>query len=952
MNSQISSYLQDLFELLPSGITRLGLDYKITSGIKTDETSIVFGVQKKLPLNELSGSYIIPKTLQFDNMVYKTDVIEAGRAFYIPACHNPNANPLPAIIQSHRSGHRPLKGGISLVCQSNNRLLTGTLGLICIDNVSSGFVGLTNAHVALGPEHYIFGPNEFNYNNVNKRVVQKTETNSEVSSDTIGNVYKFFPTLHGTESNTIGGERNYIDAALFTIRKCNEDGIPTIDNTESFKQLNIDYPYPMKFATTEEIDNIFGTNTPLFHAGRTTGPKGQVSCPLRITGLSPVQIEIGDIESSHIAKYFDIIGFAYADGANHPVSGGDSGSVLIANLSGEYKIIGLVFAGQVSPTPNIGYACRIDNVANLLNISAWDGLSYPHLSYPPKYYTTSTGYFIRETVDKDTKNWNITFKDHSFAGFADFTGILNAITASRDLTGVPISCYNFDNVYQNMKNNFVEHKMTYNITSDFDSFVVDDMPNPTFRFVRDIGDLDTQSPGDPWRPDYGASYTLNINAGGHKVWIKTWPVTGTDYIFTSGVTNNGAANGSIVIKIPDYDDNFGLLPWPSPHILYYVSETNPRMKGKIFTYQSLDPGADEDGDGVDNFSEIENSTNPFVSNNLSSNSSSSSISSSSSSSILLTTLASPNTPITTNATRSGFNVLWNSIPNATGYSLDISTDKRFVNILSDYNNKIINNTGISITGLNTGTHYFTRVKSLSGVDESPYSFTQVQTTAPYAYFRADNWSTASPQGSIRGRVIVNTGDKEFTGIGFTGFYVAIGLPNSNDPCTQINNLLNTQQPTLANRYFVTQPLGLGNSELVSPRTGMFFRSYDMVAKFPDEPSNIPYNYAVCIFRINNIVSGNLQFKYSPFYNKGVSLGPNCRDITKNLAISASTPPYPCFIPNFNTQWAINEYFIGFYEPSTAPSLSYWTNGFWTYLNCSPVYPNLIYNRFTGRAGLF
>ena len=707
MNSQISSYLQDLFELMPSGITRLSLDYKTTSGIKTDEASIVFGVQKKLPLNELSGGYIIPKTLQFDNMVYKTDVIEAGRAFYIPACHNPNANPLPAIIQSHRSGHRPLKGGVSLVCQSNNRLLTGTLGLICIDNVNSGFVGLTNAHVALGPEHYVFGPDEFNYNNVNKKVVQKTESSSETSSDVIGNVFKFFPVA--TERIDFDGFpdsfRNYIDAALVTIRKCGPDNVPLINTAESFKQLNIDYPYPMKFATTEEIDNMFGTNIPLFHAGRTTGPKGQSSCPLRITDLSPVQIELGDIESNHVVKYFDIIGFAYADGANHPISGGDSGSVLIADLNGEYKIIGLVFAGQALPTPNIGYACRIDNVANLLNISAWDGLSYPHLSYPPRYYTTSTGYFIRETADIDTKDWNITFKDHSFAGFADFPGILNAITAGRDLTGVPIPCV--DSVYENIRNNFVEHKMIYNITSGSGSFVVDNMLNPTFRFVRDIGDMDTQTPGDPWLADYGASYTLNVNAGGHKIWIKTWPVTGTDYIFTTGVTNNGATNGSIVIKIPDYDSELSLLPWPSPHILYYASETDPKMKGKIFTYKSLD--ADEDGDGVDNFSEIEDSTNPFVA----------------------TYLETPVISLSTTAISTvdiRLNINWIAVPNATSYKFDISTcgnpstppnccptcelgQSNFSTFVGIYNNFSVNGFGHSIQGLASNTIYYVRVKA-------------------------------------------------------------------------------------------------------------------------------------------------------------------------------------------------------------------------------------------------
>lgn len=613
MNYQLSSYLQDLFELMPSGITRLGLDYKITSGIKTEEVSIVFGVQKKLPLNELSGSYIIPKTLQFDNMVYKTDVIEAGFAFFAPACYNWNANPLPAVIQQHQSKQRPLKGGISLVCQTRNSLLTGTLGLICVDNESNGLVGLTNAHVAVGINDFILSGNgsaitEFRYNNVNKRVIQKTESISENSSDVIGNVFRFYPGRVGY--------RHYIDAALVTIRKCGPDNVPLINTAESFKQLNIDYLYPMKFATTAEIDSMYSTpNIPLFHAGRTTGPKGQSSCPLRLKGLSTVEVGILDPDTNAIADFYDIIEFGYQDDSNDPVVGGDSGSVLIANFNGEYKIIGLVFARKVSPPANRGYACRIDNVANMLNISAWDGLSYPHLSYPPRYHTTSTGYFSRNVSDVDTKNWDITFKNHSFAGFADFTGILDAIIQPRDLTGVPIPCVTSINPPK-----LVEHKMTYNITSGSGSFVVDGIRNPTFRFIRDLGNGDTatQPPGSPWQWEYGASYTLNVNAGGNKIWIKTWPVTGnTQYIFTSGITNNGASNGSIVIKIPDYDENFNLLPWPSPHVLYYISETDPKMAGKILTYKALD--VDEDGDGLSNFDEIdgfqgrEPPSNPFVS---------------------------------------------------------------------------------------------------------------------------------------------------------------------------------------------------------------------------------------------------------------------------------------------------------------------------------------------------
>ena len=50
---------------------------------------------------------------------------------------------------------------------------------------------------------------------------------------------------------------------------------------------------------------------------------------------------------------------------------GDSGSALLAVIGGQYKVIGLVFAGSTDGTQMI--ANHIDTVAELLNIEAWDG---------------------------------------------------------------------------------------------------------------------------------------------------------------------------------------------------------------------------------------------------------------------------------------------------------------------------------------------------------------------------------------------------------------------------------------------------------------------------------------------------------------------------------------------------------------------------------------------------
>jgi hypothetical protein len=66
-----------------------------------------------------------------------------------------------------------------------------------------------------------------------------------------------------------------------------------------------------------------------------------------------------------------------ADNSNYPIFSGDSGSAVIGNFGGTYKIVGLAFASDGNDTNNVpstvGVFCRIDYVAQQLNISSWDG---------------------------------------------------------------------------------------------------------------------------------------------------------------------------------------------------------------------------------------------------------------------------------------------------------------------------------------------------------------------------------------------------------------------------------------------------------------------------------------------------------------------------------------------------------------------------------------------------
>ena len=69
----------------------------------------------------------------------------------------------------------------------------------------------------------------------------------------------------------------------------------------------------------------------------------------------------------------------------------------------------------------------------------------------------------------------------------------------------------------------------------------------------------------------GETYTFNINALGHPFWIKTVSSIGTENAYSSGVTNNGIANGTITFTVP-YD---------APSTLYYNCQVHSSMGGII-----------------------------------------------------------------------------------------------------------------------------------------------------------------------------------------------------------------------------------------------------------------------------------------------------------------------------------------------------------------------------------
>ena len=353
---------------------------------------------------------------------------------------------------ANRQTQRPLKGGISITSTSKSTPFTnqgsvGTMGLVCQDSASGALVGLTNNHVVIRDAFYtnqrtfVNPQNEFDLTDSSTTIqgdfVYQTGESQPVTpggANEIGRVLRYVPIYTSASIATNPSLTNKVDGAIFSLYCTSSTGQTIIDFTSSFQQLGLSYTSSMPFASTAEINNLLNSNPELYSSGRTTGPKGSPDtlCPLRIFSYSsfPIQYPLQGVPTT---SYFtNVITFVKpADSSSYlpsgsgspsttcpwPVWGGDSGSTLIANIGGVWKIIGLVFAGNGlrydpqtnSPTTStgqpyqvassFGHACRIDEVAAQLGIKAWTGSAAPVVDPTSISYITVSG-------SNDTKTLN------------------------------------------------------------------------------------------------------------------------------------------------------------------------------------------------------------------------------------------------------------------------------------------------------------------------------------------------------------------------------------------------------------------------------------------------------------------------------------------------------------------------------------------------------------------
>ena len=349
----------------------------------------------------------------------------------------PICEPFILTAPTNRSAFATLKGGISItsVRKANS---VGTLGMIVQDIHTNALVGLTNNHVVIGnsikAEYQNLNPalgNNFpitNEINPDNTTCQPGEFGFQPNLS-FGQVIRYVPIVPNGTVLPNGAQviptnpnllpKNNVDAALVSV-DCNK-----IDFNQSWKFSGFEalMTSPLPFATTAEIDNLLVTNPQLYSTGRSTGPKGlgMPGCELRIHSVNVSQtvggyswhLATGNQQYNTAASYNPrLIAFYKPSGVPAqphclwPCAAGDSGSMLIANfgtqVSPNFKVVGLVFAGNSAPSypvaggaqnvfntnfsvlygiPNynnwLGYACRIDDVANELKIKAWTGGTAP-----------------------------------------------------------------------------------------------------------------------------------------------------------------------------------------------------------------------------------------------------------------------------------------------------------------------------------------------------------------------------------------------------------------------------------------------------------------------------------------------------------------------------------------------------------------------------------------------
>jgi hypothetical protein len=373
-------------------VVGIGWGPKISNGEETGEYSVIFLVNEKKSIEELSLSEIVPSNITIQNINVKTDV-QAGKVHtpLLSDCHTVDDVTEP--VKSNRIKNRPLKAG----SESETRWgqFVATLGTFVIDKNDGQIVALSNNHVYANNQviaRYDTANSFGSKNTLSLSAFQPTGAwRTSVSEDKIGTAK--IPVVIGNKNSDIVSfyiAETTCDAATVKLDNYN------LLNSESLRPINFNANPPYEFATDDEIDSLLNISSPnygapVFRSGRTCGPVGYPgntnSCNLSVYQFLPALVGSYNGFVSNFTNSF------YVRGNVIPGRGGDSGSAMYALFNynnpslSAWKLIGLLFAGPGDSSYTIG--SRITAIAKALNIAPWDGTTIPTL--------TSTATYINST---------------------------------------------------------------------------------------------------------------------------------------------------------------------------------------------------------------------------------------------------------------------------------------------------------------------------------------------------------------------------------------------------------------------------------------------------------------------------------------------------------------------------------------------------------------------------
>lgn len=358
----LKKILNKCHEITSDEIVSVGYGFKRTNGQFTSEKSIIFGVKRKLPIEEVNERDLIPSKIDILGGSIKTDVIERPKILAATNC-NGFSSDWKTNPPSNRNKIRPIQSGTSAVNSTDRASHACTLGFLARDNSDNSIVGVTNIHCSAS-EPFSSGYGSYFGVYAANELIQPSEQYGSLNIE-IG----FLKRLKYLNLQ----DYNYSDVSIYSL-------LPSeLSEASTYAQHNLNITANLPFATTSELDNLLDIDPLLYSSGRTTGAKGEGLVKLRVSQIHS-SLTIGGYGSSNQSVDFkECISFIATPSSSrpfdtycdNPIYPGDSGSALIADINGIKKIIGLVFAANMGSNEQVteGYACRIDKVASDICIS-------------------------------------------------------------------------------------------------------------------------------------------------------------------------------------------------------------------------------------------------------------------------------------------------------------------------------------------------------------------------------------------------------------------------------------------------------------------------------------------------------------------------------------------------------------------------------------------------------